>query len=567
MSLYAEVDFNTEFRKYLGQKVLSSETNYYKFINKDWYLNFSADYRRGKNSNPDKEDKHSIAVWRIGRRVKNFSSSFLLKYDYYNEKGSPSEQEYYYEKMKKAVGLNFIYSAPFDLVLNSETFYYFNEDKSSEVYSNEIESRGFSNNTLVKFPYLSNNKALFSSLNFYFKRLDFEDASGISYLFDSSLIFDSDSLHSKINTGHHERKIFEKYMQTDIQKKTDFIFKANYYTSYYLILCDFFADVSYLRNKFDSKINGNFRNKKFEFGGKFTLPISIFNTSLELIQDNSDYDYTDDNNDSKEKNRHVNAEIGFSRANKDTVSVRHEMSLKQTDLTDATSRTDRDVLRNKFTLKATDFIRDNILLRTIFSRTESEYVYLFSEMSGENKTRESYLLSPELIIFPGLRWVIKQEYRLQTDYDLYSENQGRNDRFFRRIEAKYSVGWDESFGFVNGAGIQSVYHQEIFAYPKTVMLGYEFHANNSGEKISDIFETSEEKKYGIIWFEIWKSYKNTEIYFNPRFYFTENKEFHLNSYVEYFFNYVSSAKLTLNPIYDRYDKISWKIFFNFNYSF
>ncbi len=562
----SEIEFNTQAESYRKTFEWSNALSYrYNFLN-NWQTYYQGEFQSENDDTFDRDNSMALFTWGVTRNAGWLRPSILFDSRLSKEEGSLEAGDYRLEENRYGAGLMLgVY--PIESIALSSKLRYLKLEEEYNQYGDKLDENndGYESDNLLSFAqdFGWHNFQLDSHYRLNQVTNDEDRNYSLNTRWDMTL--PNQSLTAQVSWDGVQDEINKLSSTTDTQKRDIFSGDVDYRFSIFSIeQIKLGTDYRQVKNRFDQITTKNYdeTNKSLRLG--FTYPMSRFRFEINSMRELNEKDYQSGINTLDTDYREFEATIHYSITERDSMVFYRSINLRQTDAPKASIRTDNDRLQERMNIGMYYYLYDRVHTSTLFYVLRTEQVYLYREMSGNNRVTTSYNLQPEISIAYGNRFQVRQFYAIRADYEDYEWSELHTDHFYRRLEAGVQFIYDESpdmqVASENKWG--HLHLNRTVEHPFTAILGYEYENSASGDKEDDYYNITLEREnheISLEMIETWDFFSLRSLSIISWSTFTEIQQ---RIELDFFLSDFSYASFSIHPVSRDFEEPEWKLNFD-----
>ncbi len=567
----SEIEVGTSFESYRNAMQMENAASYRHNFLSQWQLFYSGEYLNERDNAFDRENYIADFSWGIARQQGILRPAILFDSRSSTEQGELSSGDYNLQERQHAAGF-MLGITPSDNINLSSSLRYIQQKEDYNQFDDEMKqtNKGYESDSQLSFTQDFNWHHLQLDTRYRVNQVKNDNDRNYSLQSAWDVTLPDQRIATRIVWDGLTDEINKPTSQSDTQNR-DQLFGAVDYTFSILSLekIHFFTDYKQVKNRFDIITTKNFDENGRTLGLDFSFPVSRFTFSLSAKRQLNEKEYQSGINTLETDYREFISTINYAISERDSITFYRSIDLRQTDMPEATIRTDNDRLQERMNIGMYYYLYDRLHTSTLFYVLRTEQAYLFSEMSGNNRVTTSYNLQPEIAIAYGERFQVKQTYAIRADYEDYEWNQLHTDRFYRRLEAGASFIYDESLDMqLTSEGMWKHLHLNgDVEHPFAAILSYKYDNSASGEKEDDHYNITLERENHEVMLEMIKSWERFYIRSLSIVTWTTYTEIQQRLELSVFLSELSQASISVHPISRDFEEPEWKLNIDIELSF
>ncbi len=559
----SEVEVVTGFESYRNALQMENAASYrYNFL-PQWQLFYTGEYITEQDNAFDRENRVANFSWGIGRQQGLLRPAILFDSQLSTEEGKLESGSY--DLKQRQHGAGFVLDlTPSDSFYLSSRLRYLQQQEDYDQFDEELEEthRGYESDSRLSVNQDFNWYRLQLDTRYRLNEIENDNDRNYSVQTAWDMTLPNHRVSAKIGWEGLTDEINKPTSQTDQQNRDQLSGAVDY--TFSLIALEqvhFFTDYQQIKNRFDIITTKNYDETGKTLGLDFSFPVDRFRFSLNAKRQLDEKEYQSGINALETDYREFVATIHYAISERDSITFYRSIDLRQTDMPEATIRTDNDRLQERMNVGIYYYLYDRIHVSTLFYVLRTEQVYLFSEMSGNNRVNTSYNLQPEITVAYGSRFQIRQEYAIRADYEDYEWSDIHTDRFYRRLEAGASLIYDESQDMrISSGGLwDHLRTNRDTEHPLTAILSYQYENSASGEKEDDYYEITLERETHEVSLEMIQSWERFNIRSLSIMTWSTYKELQQRLELNVFLSEFSMASIAVHPVSRDFEEPEWKL--------
>ncbi len=565
LSLKSEVSFTSDYQEYNDNHQLNYQFKYVKNISR---INIHFDNSLQKSNNKIFDQINSINTFNtnLSTSYKKINYGALLtykrKYDHYPQYqivGDVTEDQY-------LTGYFINASLTDSLTTSAKIQYAFSQEDNPNITNDDLTNKGYLSNITSNYGFeiLDNNFHLDLSYNHDNRTRNFKNQFNLvmTHNLDNYLLYFYNQIYYQASQDDIFKLKDSSYQQTDTQKRDNFRIVsqlANNYGDRFTGLLE--SIYSNNNNRLDQSLNRTSKDNNYDLN--LNLNYQLFDR-ISLLMENH-YSISNKSLSLKTNNREIDTKkikmgLIFDNVFFDSLSVTQTLEKTSTNFPNAINGFDNDYVSEVTWLTARKLFAEIVNLNNQFSYTKIQDIYINSSYSASNNIRTSYNYQPDIDILLGDNLLISQLYSLRINYDDYIYDSLTNsnatltvyDRFYRQVSAEFKLRYDNS-------PVRSRLNTSIWKRPNNIyfmrdniniIFSYKYFANETGDKRSDIYETTGESEKHDVYVQAEKSYGPISLSVKPKAAWGNTTIYEIESVFTYEQSEDTNLSISFKPRYE-----------------
>ena len=565
LKLSSDITFNSDYQEYNNNHQLNYQFKYSKNISK-FNLTFENSLQKSNNKIFDQVNSINQFNTRIGTSIKRVNHGLLLtykrKYDHYPQyqlHGDVTENQY-------LTGYFMDISLTDSLVTSSQIQYAISQEDNPNISNSDFTNKGYIArvSTNYGFRLSDNNFHLDLIYNNDNRNRNYKNQIDINmnHYLDNDLFYFYNQLYYQASQDDIFKLVNEDYEQTDTQNRDNFRLVTQLANNYGDKLHSSLESI-FSKNNNRLKKSNNRTSKDESIDLSLELDYKIWQQLSVFMQNNyslSYKDFSESSNNRESDTKKVKIGVNISSTFFDSISVSQTLEKTSTNFPNATLGFDNDYVSEITWVNFRKLFAETLNLNNQFSYSKIQDIYINSKYSASNNIKTSYSYQPNIDFLVGDNLLISQLYSIRINYDDYLYDSITNsdatltiyDRFYRQVSAEFKIRYDNS-------PVRNTLNKTIWKIPNNlielrdnvnIIFSYKYFANETGDKRSDVYETTGENQKHDVYIEAEKNFGPINLALKPKAAWGNTEIYEIESVFTYNQSEDTNVSISLKPKYE-----------------